>query len=295
MGNDSSHQSWGKMSDFNDLPMPGDVPPSDSFGSVPPPPPPPPPPPSPAQTWAAQAPLPAGSVPTTFVSFQPVKGLATAAKVLLVVNFLTAAIFGFFRLLERGVVTDFRAGAASRQDLADSDSRINSIVSIMQISWIVSIVIFLMWFFRSRKNAAALGDEVPYVPGMAIGSWFIPLANLVMPLQIALGMWRKDGAGNRRGGGLVIGWWTAFVGGLIVRAIGENSISSAVKSVNYSAVAVERSLDNLLSGELTSAIGGFALAVGALLAIMVVTGLSKAQEQRFAALSASGAGVAYSL
>ena len=239
-------------------------------------------------------PAPALGVANSVAAFKSAAGIATAAKVLLGINVVTAGIFGLFRFMERGVLTDFRDGVAPLQDLLDSDSRLNSIYRIMQISWLVSIIVFIIWFHRSRKNAAALGDEVPYKPGMAIGCWFIPLADLVMPAQIAVAMWRSDGNGNKRSGAPVILWWLAFIGGFIVRAVGESSYTDGVLALRAGSDSVG-SFDKILSGDTVSGVGSFVLAVAAVLAILVVNGLSKSQDQRFATLTAGGDGVSYRL
>ncbi len=40
---------------------------------------------------------------------------------------------------------------------------------------------FIVWQFRHAKNARALGERGGLGPGWAIGGWFVPLANFVLP------------------------------------------------------------------------------------------------------------------
>ena len=42
-------------------------------------------------------------------------------------------------------------------------------------------VVFIIWQFRHAKNAQVLGARGGLGPGWAIGGWFIPLANYVLP------------------------------------------------------------------------------------------------------------------
>ncbi len=46
-------------------------------------------------------------------------------------------------------------------------------------------VLFMIWVYRSTKNLGAFGCEgLRYSPGWAVGWFFIPLANLVMPVLV---------------------------------------------------------------------------------------------------------------
>ncbi|MEU1090454.1 DUF4328 domain-containing protein [Streptomyces sp. NPDC005576] len=56
--------------------------------------------------------------------------------------------------------------------------------------YIACVVVFLVWFFRMRKYIGALAqDAFERGAGWAIGSWFIPIGALWMPVRIALQMW----------------------------------------------------------------------------------------------------------
>jgi Domain of unknown function (DUF4328) len=70
------------------------------------------------------------------------------------------------------------------------------LVALVQLaSVIVGGVLFLAWFHRAYGNIRALGVSEPrYRRGWAIGAWFIPLANLVIPKQLANDLWRAGDA-----------------------------------------------------------------------------------------------------
>lgn len=45
------------------------------------------------------------------------------------------------------------------------------------------LVLFCLWLHRAYQNLAGLERSLRYVPGMAVGAWFIPFLNLVLPLR----------------------------------------------------------------------------------------------------------------
>ncbi|OEV06186.1 DUF4328 domain-containing protein, partial [Streptomyces oceani] len=89
------------------------------------------------------------------------------------------------------------------------------------LAFLVTIILWLMWFWRVRLNAEAFEPgRVRYDPGMALGVWFIPFCNFFMPKQIANDVWsvsRGDPPEWYQGRrypprrGLVSGWWTMWV------------------------------------------------------------------------------------
>ncbi|MEE1927165.1 DUF4328 domain-containing protein [Streptomyces sp. TRM 70351] len=71
-------------------------------------------------------------------------------------------------------------------------------------------VLTLTWFWRVRVNAEVFAPgEHRYSPGMAVGSWFIPLANLVIPGKIAFDVWYASLQDRDRGGPGQRGWQTS--------------------------------------------------------------------------------------
>jgi hypothetical protein len=46
---------------------------------------------------------------------------------------------------------------------------------------VVLAALFITWQYRHAKNARLLGQQGGLGPGWAVGGWFIPLANFVLP------------------------------------------------------------------------------------------------------------------
>ncbi|MBI5325988.1 MAG: DUF4328 domain-containing protein [Ignavibacteriae bacterium] len=49
---------------------------------------------------------------------------------------------------------------------------------------IISVVFFLLWFYRAYLNLHKITSILYYTKGWAIGSWFVPILNLYRPYKI---------------------------------------------------------------------------------------------------------------
>ncbi|MFF9912107.1 DUF4328 domain-containing protein [Streptomyces sp. NPDC013457] len=85
------------------------------------------------------------------------------------------------------------------------------------LSQLALAVVFIIWFFRVRKNAGIFMPDVHRGgPGWAIGAWFVPVANLWWPRTVAAGTWRASrrgpyGEGGGKGESLaLLNWWWCF-------------------------------------------------------------------------------------
>jgi Domain of unknown function (DUF4328)/Protein of unknown function (DUF2510) len=145
--------------------------------------------------------------------------------------------------------------------------------------WLVLVVatgiIFIIWLWRAAKNAQFLGrTSARFGPGWSIGGWFIPLANLVIPVLIVQDLWRATTPGTPPGsswrgerGSALVGWWWALLilGGALSRATSASGTS----------------LDDLRTQDQT-ALAGFVVTGGAaVLAIAVVVSLTRRFNEAF--------------
>lgn len=104
-----------------------------------------------------------------------------------------------------------------------SGSQLSSIGIIVQPVWLATIVVWLIWQHHATSNLWARGYRGLRVrPGWAVGWWFIPFANYVMPCVAMVELDRRstpDGS-PRRTGPLVGVWWAVYAGGSLVVWIG---------------------------------------------------------------------------
>jgi len=83
---------------------------------------------------------------------------------------------------------------------------------VFDVALLSTIVTFLYWLYVALRNLVRWGLRPRWAPGWAIGSWFIPVADLVLPLLVVLEAARRSGSG-RGGTALVVGWWVVFLAG----------------------------------------------------------------------------------
>ena len=153
-------------------------------------------------------------------------------------------------------------------------------------SWAV-IITWLIWEHQAMANLWARGyPGLKTKPGWAVGWWFIPFANLAMPLVAMLEIDRRstpDGS-PRRAGGVLGWWWAAWLASAWVPAVGavsaligpiddlvkELDARGALTSYDFTAAA------HALAPWLLAA--GVLQATAAVLAIAVVRRIDEAQR-----------------
>jgi hypothetical protein len=60
---------------------------------------------------------------------------------------------------------------------------------------IATVVVFCMWLYRAAHNLTALGNPrqaIAHSPGWAVGSFFVPFVNLVVPYRATKEVWAKS-------------------------------------------------------------------------------------------------------
>jgi hypothetical protein len=209
---------------------------------------------------------------------KPLKGLTTAVVSLLAITGL-AALWAAFALFHRAsVVSDFTGfGGVSVKDISDADSQVSGSVALLQFGILATAVLWLIWQFRFAKNAQALRGSYGLAPGWAIGGWFIPIGNLVLPqLQLFQAAKASDPdlppgqpAASGRALGSVAAWWVAYDLAAALFAIG--SVMRPNKDdFNFD-------LDRFVRADRVSAFSCLIYVVAAVLAIFMVRALSDRQ------------------
>jgi hypothetical protein len=175
------------------------------------------------------------------------------------------------------VVQDFQAGDFGDvlQRANDADDFVSGAAAFYGLTQLAIVVLFIIWQFRAAKNNEAL-DRVGarFTPGWSIGAWFIPLANLVIPVLIMQDLWRGATPETPRGdprwrsarGSWLIGvWWAAWLISLL-RFVASNS-----------GLDDSTSLDDIEASNTVALVGVVATAIAAVLAAFVVWMLSRRQ------------------
>jgi Domain of unknown function (DUF4328) len=138
-----------------------------------------------------------------------------------------------FRVIERALLNRAARNvfSVSRADVLASDHRIDTFTAVQIAALVVTGVVFIIWFHRAYQQVRALGGEMRYSDGWAIGSWFIPIANLWIPKKLANDIWWGSGPPEERSWpaypALLTAWWLAWIlAGMGARAYGTGDVNS---------------------------------------------------------------------
>ena len=173
----------------------------------------------------------------------------------------------------------------------DADVFARSADAVMGLTVLVVAPVFLAWLWRTAKNQQALGRRPERLgSGWAIGGWFVPLANLAIPVLVVQDLWRGSSTTIERDDprwriadrSWLVGWWWGLFLVALLGISGEPADERGVRP----AFLEQRNVLALL--------GSLSAAVAAVLALLVVRGLSRRQEecrraQHHAALGATSA------
>jgi hypothetical protein len=115
--------------------------------------------------------------------FEPFGGLATAATALLGIM-AVLALFGLGAHLNRvGLIErEFRDGGVTLEELEDADDGVGAAALVYGLGLPGTAAVFITWQHRHAVNADSLaGSEAALGPAWAIGGWFVPCANWLLP------------------------------------------------------------------------------------------------------------------
>ncbi len=219
--------------------------------------------------------------------WRDLRGLAVALVAVFAVMLCASGVLGAALANRISVVQDIKAGDFSDvlQRANDADDFVSGAAVFYGLTQLVIVVLFIVWQFRAAKNNEAL-DRVGarFGPGWSIGAWFIPLANLVIPVMILQDLWRGATPERPRGdprwrsakGSWLVGiWWAAWL------------ISLLRYGASNAGLHDSSSLDDIEASNTVALIGVVATAIAAVLAACVVWQLSRRQLDTLRAQRAS--------
>jgi Domain of unknown function (DUF4328) len=235
-------------------------------------------------------------VPTR--GFEPLGGLATAATVLLGVMAVLALVGLGAHLNRVGLIErEFRDGGVTLEELEDADDGVGAAALFYGLGLLGTAAVFITWQHRHAVNADSLaGSEAALGPAWAIGGWFVPCANWLLPGMQLFGASRasdpalplRPAAGRGRGSPLVVLWAVMFGLGNALGLAGwatfpdEDDVSVLADLEDFVA-------DATLADRMVAA--GFVItAAAAVLAAVMVQTLSRRQTARATALTAAAVG-----
>jgi len=144
-------------------------------------------------------------------------------------------------------------------------------------------VLFIVWLFRCRVNARAFGARrFEFSRRWVVLAFAIPIVNLIRPLQVVSEVWRASDPRAARNPfdwkvvpvpSFVSGWWWMLVGVAALELLAMAMVTST--GVTLQRMTLARGL---------SALADLGAAVTAVLAHLVVNGIARAQDDKWAVL-----------
>ena len=235
-------------------------PPTARPGAPLPPPPPPAPPPPPGGISSRPSKVPSGLSGT-------LQGFMWTAAATLAISALLG-IGGF------GALDSAWNSNGSWQAVEDTDDAIRVFWLLQNFLALVIFVLIIVWSHRAYSVSEALrASNRSFSSGWAVGGWFIPLANALLPrlvlrdIEKAIAQHsstRSGGAQSSPPGALGWVWWVSFV---VCNAL---FVSGSVLHN-----AVDGDYESWQTGYLLLAAGGGGLAVSSVLGALYIRGLTK--------------------
>lgn len=102
--------------------------------------------------------------------------------------------------------------------LLDEEAAQTFLFGLSSVLLLAVIPVFLVWLHQARHNIEHL-DPYRWAgprrlgPGWAVGSWFVPVGFLWLPLQVVLDVWwgTAEPVSPRRVPRLLVGWWLCWL------------------------------------------------------------------------------------
>jgi hypothetical protein len=152
------------------------------------------------------------------------------------------ALLHFFQDVQQGA---YSSRAAMAQDAVVLDE-ISQVVRIGDfVLFLITAVLFLTWVYRTCDNARRLGAvDMDQSPGWAVGSFFVPLINLLAPYYVMRDIWNASSDPTNwrsmRGNPIVRCWWIIYLASnalAFVSILGRNearqSVTAAINVVKF--------------------------------------------------------------
>jgi hypothetical protein len=136
--------------------------------------------------------------------------------------------YAAFAYLERARLLGDELPAMS--DVVAADDRVATAFVVVILLHVATAMVWLAWQYGHAANAERLGHSPQLGRGWAIGGWFVPVANLVMPVQQLLDSARASATGPHP---VVYGGWATFVAGGLLTVTGFWLHSSDVGTADH--------------------------------------------------------------
>jgi hypothetical protein len=152
-----------------------------------------------------------------------------------------------------------RAREQARVDIIEVANNINSsgvqaISAVATLAYVITFILLLVWVYAVHANLPALNAQrLEFTAPWAVGWFFIPIANLFKPCQVAIEIWRNSDPNPLRAtparGIAIVGWWwglrvaSTVLGRIISFIVGEASTIEDLLMFSGAALAIIMAID----------------------------------------------------
>ncbi|HSA51799.1 MAG TPA: DUF4328 domain-containing protein [Yinghuangia sp.] len=239
----------------------------------------PPPGYQPAHAWPGQY------APMEWVPVKPLRGLANAVCILLGVVALIDLLAAVALFRRAALVDDFTLSDVLSGRLEDADDFVQVSLGLFGLASLATGIVFIVWFARARSNTEAwYGPSATMSKGWAIGGWFIPLANFVIPKIVAHDIWKRSDPqsavpGGRSSKALLWWWWIIYtIAGLMF--FGSVSGRETEEDLDNGDITLSEYVDSAVASDTVAGVALLVQIAAAVLAILVVQRITTMQDQR---------------
>ncbi len=212
-----------------------------------------------------------------------VGGVGVAAAIAVVVTVIANVLVALWPV----------AGAALAQQASDDrdaallDTALLAetlLTTVALLTMIVAGVFVIVWLYRARANLDKLGVTATGPGrGWAIGGWFVPFANLVIPFRVMAAVVRGSLPRSGRLEAMLWIWWLAWAGGTVL-----DQILTRIDTADYEALPTpvldaadfEAYVGYHQEQLLRFLPGGFFSAVAGILLVMLILRVGRGQEEQ---------------
>lgn len=210
--------------------------------------------------------------------FRDPTGLANWARWLLYAQVALAVVAVVSSVMEYSVLSGIQnrtfASDAEMRAAADASDARQRIIGFAQFAVAIAVIIaFMMWVYRSNRNARSFGPHtMRFTPGWSVAWFFIPIANLWIPYQAVREIWEVSGdpasPANTRPQPLLGWWWFFWI------------VSMIANRLSFRMTVRADGLDDLITANIATIISDAADIPSCLLTIAVIAAIYKAQMAR---------------
>jgi hypothetical protein len=206
-----------------------------------------------------------------------IRGIGNALIALLVAQVLALMFGAVAVLMEMSLLQRIIDGSqVTLAEATASDNRVALSVRLWLILLVATVVVWLIWQHRAHANLKALGTELEYSPGWAVGFWLIPIANLWKPFQVNRELWKASGDVNdwrsQRTWPVLGWWWASWISAGVLGRVAAAARASAETPME------------IRSADIVDVLSTVVVVASAVLAILLVRSVLERQDRLAAAV-----------